>query len=65
MTLLRRVAWGREGQAGRVAGELLVAEPLDVMPARRDQGVDQLVAVFGEVTHRVAGVAQRTQQDDG
>ena len=52
-----------------VAGELLLGEPVRVLPAGLDQGVDQRVTVPGrdprEVSGVVAGRRHRLQQRDG
>ena len=51
----------RHPQRGR--GKLRLGEPLHVVPAGRDEPVDQLVAVLGEpVAEVVTGLAQRPQQ---
>jgi hypothetical protein len=45
--------------------QLVLGEPLDVVPARGDERVHQLVAVLGELPHVVAGGAHRLQQPHG
>ena len=62
----KETAVSGERDPGRGGAELFLGQPLGVVAARRDQRVDQFVAVFGEaVTEVVPGRAHGPQQRDG